>query len=111
MLSHRVQVRDLLAFAEEGEELEGMDLSKTPTGFSIPGLTKVPVTSAEQVRPPHMTYSCFAPCHRMHAGLNFYQPRKLHLLHVFVGSEGSALWVCDDCCGTILCVNTEYVSQ
>lgn len=72
-----MQVRDLLAFAEEGEELEGMDLSKTPTGFSIPGLTKVPVTSAEQVRPPDSPYSCFAPCHCMHAGLNFYQPQFL----------------------------------
>lgn len=47
-----VQVRDLLAFQEEGEELVAMELHKTPTGFSIPGLTKVPVTSAEQVPTP-----------------------------------------------------------
>lgn len=52
-----MQVRDLLAFADEGEEAQGMELNKTPTGFSIPGLTKVPVTSAEQVRAhPYFLY-------------------------------------------------------
>lgn len=41
-----VQVRDLLAF---NEEMVDMELQKTATGFALPGLTKVPVTSAEQI--------------------------------------------------------------
>lgn len=41
-----LQVRDLLAF---DEEIADMELQKTPTGFALPGLTKVPVTSAEQI--------------------------------------------------------------
>lgn len=41
-----MQVRDLLAF---NEEMVDMELQKTATGFTLPGLTKVPVTSAEQI--------------------------------------------------------------
>lgn len=41
-----MQVRDLLAFEEN---LTDMELQKTATGFALPGLTKVPVTSAEQI--------------------------------------------------------------
>jgi kinesin family protein C2/C3 len=40
-----MQVRDLL-----GENLEqDLELQKTATGFTIPSLTKVPVTSAQQI--------------------------------------------------------------
>ena len=45
-LAYLLQVRDLLATGSEGADLE---LQKTATGFIIPGLTKVSVTSAEQI--------------------------------------------------------------
>ena len=41
----RVQVRDLLSQDLTVE----MELQKTATGFALPGLIKVPVTSAEQI--------------------------------------------------------------
>ena len=105
-----VQVRDLLC----ADGSQDMELQKTATGFTPPGLTKVPVTSAEQITEV-MSAGYENRCTAAH-DINAHSSRSHALLIVEVASTNLAsgirsvgkLTLCD-LAGR--CVNMQFVME